>query len=54
MFINLTPVFGVATAYVFLGERLTGMQWLGAVIILVSVTALLGQHAAPKAHPAND
>ena len=41
MFINLTPVFGVATAYVFLGERLTQIQWFGAAIILTSVVALL-------------
>ena len=41
IFINLTPVFGVAAAYVFLGERLSQTQWLGAAIILASVCALL-------------
>ena len=41
MFINLTPVFGVATAYVFLGERLGEVQWAGAVVIIFSVGALL-------------
>ena len=41
IFLNLTPVFGVAAAYAFLGERLTASQWLGAAIILSSVLALL-------------
>lgn len=41
IFINLTPVFGVATAYIFLGERLTQSQWIGAGTILLSVLALL-------------
>lgn len=41
MFLNLIPVFGVATAYVFLGERLTTVQWAGAAAILLSVFALL-------------
>ncbi|HET7211548.1 MAG TPA: DMT family transporter [Methyloceanibacter sp.] len=48
--LNLTPVFGVATAYVFLGERLTASQWLGAAIILISVLALLTWAAAPRVH----
>jgi drug/metabolite transporter (DMT)-like permease len=48
MFINLTPVFGVATAYAFLGERLTQVQWVGAVVILVSVAALLMSATPPK------
>lgn len=50
IFLNLTPVFGVATAYVFLGERLTASQWLGAAIILLSVLALLTWAAAPRVH----
>ncbi len=54
MFINLTPVFGVATAYVFLGERLTGMQWVGAVIILVSVVTLLRRQPAPEVRTAKE
>ncbi len=49
IFINLTPVFGVATAYVFLGERLAQIQWVGAVIILVSVVVLLTGSASSKA-----
>jgi drug/metabolite transporter (DMT)-like permease len=49
IFLNLTPVFGVASAYVFLGERLTQSQWAGAATILLSVLALLTWAAAPKA-----
>jgi drug/metabolite transporter (DMT)-like permease len=49
-FLNLIPVFGIATAYVFLGERLTATQWFGAVMIVLSVFALLmwGAGAALK------
>jgi drug/metabolite transporter (DMT)-like permease len=49
IFLNLTPVFGVATAYISLGERLTQSQWAGAATILISVLALLMWTAAPKA-----
>lgn len=41
IFLNLTPVFGVATAFIFLGERLSASQWLGAAVILAAVLALL-------------
>lgn len=41
IFLNLTPVFGVATAYIFLGERLMPGQWLGAAMTLAAVLALL-------------
>ena len=33
----LIPVFGVAAAYVFLGEGLDKMQWIGAALIVASV-----------------
>ena len=42
IFLNLTPLFGIATASVVLGERLTPLQWTGGAIIIVSVIALLG------------
>jgi drug/metabolite transporter (DMT)-like permease len=42
MFLNLIPVFGIATAFVFLGERLAVAQWIGGAAILFSVCALLG------------
>ncbi|WP_119305009.1 DMT family transporter [Dongia deserti] len=48
MFLNLIPVFGVSTAYLFLGERLVAAQWIGAAVILISVCALLG---APSRRP---
>lgn len=41
IFLNLQPIFGVAIAYAFLGERLTTTHWIGAVTIVVSVLALL-------------
>jgi drug/metabolite transporter (DMT)-like permease len=52
MFINLTPLFGVATAHILLGERLTGMQWLGALMIVGSVAVLLARGRAPELAPA--
>jgi drug/metabolite transporter (DMT)-like permease len=41
LFLNLTPVFGVAIAHLFLGERLDAVQWLGAAAILGAVVAIL-------------
>jgi drug/metabolite transporter (DMT)-like permease len=41
LFLNLTPVFGVAIAHLFLGERLDPVQWLGAAAILGAVVAIL-------------
>lgn len=49
MFLNLTPVFGIATAHLFLGERLTQIQWVGAAAILLSVIALFAWSAPPQA-----
>ncbi len=40
-FINLIPIFGVGAAYLMLGERLSPNQWIGAIIILLSVFAIL-------------
>lgn len=36
----LTPVFGLATAYMVLGEKLTAWQWIGVTIILLSVLGI--------------
>jgi drug/metabolite transporter (DMT)-like permease len=36
-FLNLIPLFGLAGAFVFLNERLTSPQWLGAFFILAAV-----------------
>jgi drug/metabolite transporter (DMT)-like permease len=41
VFINLTPVFGISAAYLYLGERLTPIQWLGGWAVLLSVFAIL-------------
>jgi drug/metabolite transporter (DMT)-like permease len=36
----LTPVFGPASAFLSLGEVLTGWQWIGVLIILMSVLGM--------------
>lgn len=40
LFLNLIPVFGVVGSYMFLGEQLTSLQWIGAVLILVAVISV--------------
>ena len=40
-FLNLIPVFGVGAAMLFLGERLSAMQWLGAALILAGVAGIV-------------
>lgn len=42
----LIPVFGVAAGVGLLGERLEPSQWVGAVIVVVAVTAILREQAA--------
>jgi drug/metabolite transporter (DMT)-like permease len=37
IFANLTPVAGLAIGMIFLGERLTLLQWLGALIIFTGL-----------------
>jgi drug/metabolite transporter (DMT)-like permease len=39
-FLALTPVFGIAAAVSFLGEQLSGSQWLGVFIVLLSVLTI--------------
>ena len=36
-YLTLIPVFGIAAAFVFLGEALSGSQWIGAILIISSV-----------------
>jgi len=43
-FLNLIPIFGVGGAYIFLGERLAVLQWLGAVLILTAVVSTFRLH----------
>jgi drug/metabolite transporter (DMT)-like permease len=40
-YFNVIPAFGVGLAYVFLGETLTPVQWVGAGAILMSVFELV-------------
>lgn len=40
-YFNVIPLFGVTFAFLFLGERLTSIQWVGAAVILVSVFGLV-------------
>lgn len=40
-YFNVIPVFGIALAYVFLGETLTPIQWMGASAILASTYLLV-------------
>jgi drug/metabolite transporter (DMT)-like permease len=39
-FLILTPVFGLGSAFLLLGEVLTGWQWIGVLIILMSVSGI--------------
>lgn len=39
-YLTLIPVFGIAAAFIFLGEALSGSQWIGAVLIIASVGAV--------------
>lgn len=41
LFLNLIPIFAVGGAYIFLGERLAMVQWIGAALILIAVMAML-------------
>lgn len=44
LFFNLIPIFAVGGAYLFLGERLAPVQWLGAALILAAVVAIARRH----------
>jgi probable blue pigment (indigoidine) exporter len=46
MFINLIPVFGIASSYLILDERLTGRQWIGAALILLAVATITKQQSS--------
>jgi drug/metabolite transporter (DMT)-like permease len=56
LFLNLIPIFGIAGAYLFLGERLTAVQWIGGTVILLAVVMVLraqreGATTGVAAHP---
>ena len=44
----LIPVFGVAGSFVFLGERLDPVQWLGAAVVLAAVFTILRRTSGPE------
>jgi drug/metabolite transporter (DMT)-like permease len=50
-FFNLIPVFGIGLAFLFLGERLSLLQWAGAAAILISVFCLQVLAARSKEGP---
>ena len=53
LFLNLIPIFGVGGAYLFLGERLTVVQWIGGTLILLAVVMVLrGQRESATTIPA--
>jgi drug/metabolite transporter (DMT)-like permease len=53
LFLNLIPIFGVGAAYLFLGERLTVVQWVGGTLILLAVVLVLrGQRGSATTIPA--
>lgn len=51
VFINLIPVFGIAAGHLLLAERLTGRQWLGAVLIVVAVGGIVRQQSLKVLDP---
>jgi probable blue pigment (indigoidine) exporter len=55
VFINLVPVFGITASYIALGERLSGRQWIGAIVVIgaVGAAALLVGRGAAVEHEAN-
>jgi drug/metabolite transporter (DMT)-like permease len=46
-FLTLIPVFGVTTAYIWLGERLIGVQILGTVLLIAALLAVTRYHEEP-------
>lgn len=51
-FINLIPVVSVVAAYLVLGERLSGWQWLGGAVAVLGVWLATSPAASPAASPA--
>ncbi|MHB1342496.1 MAG: DMT family transporter [Coriobacteriia bacterium] len=44
------PLFTIAIAWVVLGERLTGMQFLGALLVVAGVVAAEWKQSSPDVH----
>jgi drug/metabolite transporter (DMT)-like permease len=51
LFLNLIPIFGLGGAYLFLGERLTAIQWIGGTLILLAVVLVLRWQRTETAIP---
>jgi drug/metabolite transporter (DMT)-like permease len=51
LFLNLIPIFGLAGAYLFLGERLTVAQGIGGTLILLAVVMVLRWQRTEAAAP---
>lgn len=51
IFINLIPVVAVVTAFVFLGDRLGGLQLAGGAIVLFGVYLATAVAPSPERHP---
>jgi drug/metabolite transporter (DMT)-like permease len=52
LFLNLIPIFGLGGAYLFLGERLTVVQWIGGTLILLAVVMVLRWQRGEMLNPA--
>ncbi len=48
---TLEPVVAVASSALLLGEGLTGLQWLGAALVLVAATLASGRRDEPMPSP---
>lgn len=51
-FLNLIPLFGIGSAHLFLDERLSPEQWIGAALILMGVLGLWARPLSSDQSPA--
>ena len=51
LFLNLIPIFGLAGAFLFIGEQLTAVQWWGAGLILTAVITITRLSPVPSTTP---
>jgi drug/metabolite transporter (DMT)-like permease len=54
VFLNLIPIFGLAASRLFLDERLTARQWVGAALIVTAVVAVARSQAHADESLASD
>jgi drug/metabolite transporter (DMT)-like permease len=47
LYLTLTPIFGVAGATVFLGERMDAVQWIGAILVGLALMGLKREPSPP-------